>query len=166
MDRNYLQKLYSKDLYFSHIVKSPRRDWQFGAGKTTQSPPSFPTQVPKMKNLSFLWSPHDYNICSVCNFWSMFQTEIRRKPNEEGYVSISRLKISQKSPEDFDWHFPRLSKATRESKKNVMLRLGISLPPKYPHWMKHKLDSRLLGEISVTTDMQMIPPLWQKAKKN
>ena len=26
--------------------------------------------------------------------------------------------------------------------------------------------SRLLGEISVTSDMQMIPPLWQKAKKN
>ena len=35
-----------------------------------------------------------------------------------------------------------------------------------PGWMKHKLDSRLLGEISITTDMQMIPPLWQKAKKN
>ena len=31
-------------------------------------------------------------------------------------------------------------------------------------WMKHKLESRLLGEISVTSDMQMIPPLWQKAK--
>ena len=33
-------------------------------------------------------------------------------------------------------------------------------------WMKHKLESRLLGEISVTSDMQMTPPLWQKAKKN
>ena len=32
--------------------------------------------------------------------------------------------------------------------------------------MKHKLESRLLGEISITTDMQMTPPLWQKAKKN
>ena len=31
-----------------------------------------------------------------------------------------------------------------------------------PDWMKHKLESRLLGEISVT-DMQMTPPLWQKA---
>ena len=27
-----------------------------------------------------------------------------------------------------------------------------------PSWMKHKLESRLLGEISVTSDMQMIPP--------
>ena len=31
-------------------------------------------------------------------------------------------------------------------------------------WMKHKLESRLLGEISITSDMQMTPTLWQKAK--
>ena len=31
-------------------------------------------------------------------------------------------------------------------------------------WMKHKLESRLLREISVTSDRQMIPPLWQKLK--
>ena len=35
-----------------------------------------------------------------------------------------------------------------------------------PDWMNHKLESRLLEEISITSDMQMIPPLWQKAKKN
>ena len=33
-------------------------------------------------------------------------------------------------------------------------------------WMKHKLESRLPGEISITSDMHMTPPLWQKAKKN
>ena len=33
-------------------------------------------------------------------------------------------------------------------------------------WMKHKLESRLPGEILVTSDMQMIPTLWQKVKKN
>ena len=31
---------------------------------------------------------------------------------------------------------------------------------------KHKLESRLLGEISITLDMQMTPPLWQKVKRN
>ena len=35
-----------------------------------------------------------------------------------------------------------------------------------PHWMKHKLESRLPGEISITSDIQMTPPLWQKGKKN
>ena len=33
-------------------------------------------------------------------------------------------------------------------------------------WKKHKLESRLLGEISITSDMQMTPPLWQKVKGN
>ena len=33
-------------------------------------------------------------------------------------------------------------------------------------WMKHKLESRLPGEISITLDVQMTPLLWQKAKKN
>ena len=33
-------------------------------------------------------------------------------------------------------------------------------------WMKHKLESRLLGEISITSDTQMTSPLWQKMKRN
>ena len=33
-------------------------------------------------------------------------------------------------------------------------------------WRKHKLESRLPGEISISSDMQMTPPLWQKVKKN
>ena len=36
---------------------------------------------------------------------------------------------------------------------------------KIQDWMKHKLESRLLGDISIT-DMQMTPPLWQKVKRN
>ena len=35
-----------------------------------------------------------------------------------------------------------------------------------PQWMKLKLESSLLQEISITSDMQMTLPLWQKAKRN
>ena len=35
-----------------------------------------------------------------------------------------------------------------------------------PGWVKHNLESRLSGEISITSDTQMIPPLWQKVKRN
>ena len=35
-----------------------------------------------------------------------------------------------------------------------------------PGWMKHKLESTLQGEASITSYMQMTPPLWQKAKRN
>ena len=31
-------------------------------------------------------------------------------------------------------------------------------------WKKHKLESRLPGDILITSDMQMTPPLWQKVK--
>ena len=33
-------------------------------------------------------------------------------------------------------------------------------------WMKHKLESRLLGEISIISDMQITSHLWQKVKRN
>ena len=32
-------------------------------------------------------------------------------------------------------------------------------------WMKHKLESRLPGDISITLEIQMPSPLWQKVKK-
>ena len=35
-----------------------------------------------------------------------------------------------------------------------------------PGRMKHKMESRLQGKLSLTSDMQVTPPLWQKAKKN
>ena len=35
---------------------------------------------------------------------------------------------------------------------------------KMPGWMKHKVESRLPGKISITSDMQMTPPLGQKVK--
>ena len=34
-----------------------------------------------------------------------------------------------------------------------------------PGWMKHELESRFPGEISITSDTQMTPPLWQKSKE-
>ena len=37
---------------------------------------------------------------------------------------------------------------------------------KMPGWMKHRLESRLMGEISITSNTQMIPPLWLKVKRN
>ena len=36
---------------------------------------------------------------------------------------------------------------------------------KMPRWMKHKLESKLPGEISITSDTQMTPSLWQKGKE-
>ena len=40
------------------------------------------------------------------------------------------------------------------------------LPLTYMDWMKHKMESRLLGEITITSDIQMALPLWEKVKRN
>ena len=63
------------------------------------------------------------------------------------------------------------SKLGKEYVKAVYCRPGYltymqNMSHELPSWIKHKLESRLLGEISITSDMQMTPPLWQKAKKN
>ena len=36
----------------------------------------------------------------------------------------------------------------------------------YAEYIQHKLESRLQGEISITSDVQMTPPLLRKAKRN
>ena len=41
-----------------------------------------------------------------------------------------------------------------------------SISCEMPDWMKHKVESRLQEEISITSDMHMTPPLWQKAKRD
>ena len=47
-----------------------------------------------------------------------------------------------------------------------MQSMNSMLNEEMPGWMKHKLESRLPGEISLTSDMQMTSPLWQKVKRN
>ena len=41
-----------------------------------------------------------------------------------------------------------------------------SVSREMPGVMKHKLESRLPGKTSITSDMQMTPPLWQKVKRS
>ena len=48
----------------------------------------------------------------------------------------------------------------------LLISLMQSTSCEMPGWMKHKLESRRQGEISITSDMQMTPHLRQKVKKN
>ena len=64
-----------------------------------------------------------------------------------------------------------VSKSGKEYVKVVYCHPAYYLPSmqstscEMPGGMKHKLKSRLPGEISVTSDMQMTPPLWKKAEE-
>ena len=63
------------------------------------------------------------------------------------------------------------SKLRKEYNKAIYCHLAYltsmqSISYKMLGWMTHKLESRLLGEISTNSDMQMIPLKWQKVKRN
>ena len=84
---------------------------------------------------------------------------------------LRNLYASQKQQLELDMEQQTGSKSGKEYIKTVYCHLAYltymqSISCEMPGWMKHKLESRLLGEISITSDTQMTPPLWQKAKKN
>jgi len=45
-----------------------------------------------------------------------------------------------------------------------MQSMNAMLNEEMPGWVKHKLESRLPGEISITSDRKMTPSLWHKFK--
>ena len=79
--------------------------------------------------------------------------------------NLYQVKKQQLEPDMEQWSGSKLGK---EYIKGVLAHLTYmqSTSFKMPGWMKHKLESRFLGEISITSDMQMTPPLWQKVKRN
>ena len=62
------------------------------------------------------------------------------------------------------------SKLGKEYIKAVYCHLAYLTYAEYIMWnarlCEHKLESRLLGEISIASGMQMTPPLWQKVKRS
>ena len=76
-----------------------------------------------------------------------------------------QVKKQQLEPDIEQWTGFKLGKAYVKAMycHPAFLTYTQSTSCKMPGWMKHKLESRLLGEISITSDMRMTPPLWQKA---
>ena len=91
-------------------------------------------------------------------------------PNAEEYTFCSSVHGTFSRIDHILGHKSNLSKFKKIeivssifSDHNAM-RLDINCKKK--NCKKHKLESRLPGEISITSDMQMTPPLWQKVKRN
>ena len=71
---------------------------------------------------------------------------------------------------ELDMEQQACSKLRKEYVKAVFCHPGYltsmqSTSCKMPGWRKHKLESRLLGAISVTSDTQLTPPLWQESEE-
>ena len=105
---------------------------------------------------SFLGEPPSpyMQACTVCS-----------KCSDENYyrkvfLEVTEFRLDLESKERY-W---LRSKCVSFRHDSVLAGVGCSSRP--PDWKKHKLESRLPGEISITSGMQTTPPLWQKVKKH
>ena len=82
--------------------------------------------------------------------------------------SCMQVKKQQLEPDMEQQTDPKLGKASIKAVycHPAYLASMLSTSCEMSGWMKHKLESSLSGEISITSDMQMTPPLWQKVKGN
>ena len=79
-----------------------------------------------------------------------------------------QVKKQQLEPDMEQWTGSKLGKEYIKAvyRHLVYLTYMQSTPCKMLDWIKHKLESRLQREMSITSDMQMRPLLWQKVKRN
>ena len=98
-------------------------------------------------------------------FWKRWEYQTTWPPSWETYMQVKKQQL------ELDREQQTGSKSGKEYVKAVYchpayLTYMQSTSWEMLCWKKHKLESRLLGEISITSDMQMTPPVWQKMKKN
>ena len=98
-------------------------------------------------------------------FWKRWEYQTTWPSSWEIFVQVKKQQL------ELDMEQQTGSKSGKEYIKAVYCHLAYltymqSISHEMPGWMKHKLESRLPGEISITSDMQMTPPLWQKVKRN
>ena len=97
-------------------------------------------------------------------FWKRWEYQITWLASWDTYMQV------RKQQSELDMEQQTGSKLGKEFMKAVYchhayLTYMQNTSCKMPGWMNHKLESRLLREISITSDMQMTPPLWQKAEE-
>ena len=98
-------------------------------------------------------------------FWKRCEHQTTWPASWETYMQVKKQQL------ELDMEQQTGSKSGKEYVKTVYchpayLTYMQSTSWEMPGWMTHKLESRLPGEISITSDMQMIPPLWQKVNRN
>ena len=98
--------------------------------------------------------------------FQMFKLDSEKAEEPENKLPTSVGSLKKQEFQDMQQQTD--SKLRKESIKDVYchpayLTYMQSTSCEMPGWMKQKLGSRLLGEISITSDTQMTPPLWQKA---
>ena len=136
--------------------------------------PNFPLGHKKNKRileknlLLFYWLFQSIWLCrsqQTGQFWKIWEYQTILPASWEIWMQVKKLQL------ELDMKQQTGSKSGEEYIKTVYchpvyLTYMQSTSWETLDWKKHKLESRLPGEISITSDMQMTPPFLQKAKKN
>ena len=98
-------------------------------------------------------------------FWKRWEYQTTWPSSWETYMQVRKQQL------ELDMEHQTGSKSGKEYVKAVYCHTGYltsmqSTSWEMLDWRKHKLESRLLREIPMNSDMQMTSPLWQKVKKN
>ena len=110
--------------------------------------------------------PFDCWITTNCGkFWKRWEYQTTWPASWETYMQVRKQQL------ELDMEQQTGSKLGKEYVKAVYCHPAYLTYMQCTSWemlgcRKHKLKSRLPGEISITSDMQMTPPLWQKVKRN
>ena len=99
-------------------------------------------------------------------FWKRWEYQTTWPASWETYMQVRKQQLELDMEQQTDWF--QIGKGVRQG--CILSPCLFNLYAEYIMWNtgldEHKLESRLQGEISITLDIQMKPPLWQKAKRN
>ena len=151
--------------------------FKLGLEKTEEPEIKLPTSIGSSKKQessrktsisALLTSPKPLIVWTTTNcrkFWKRWEYQTTWPASWEICMQVKKQQL------EMDMEQQTSSKSQQEYVKAVYCHSAYltymqSSSCKMPSWMKHKLESRLPGEISITSNMQMTPLLWQKVKKN
>ena len=135
--------------------------------------PTFAGSLKKEDNSKVTFTPASLAMLKALTVWTMTNCKILKEMGMLDYLTclVRNMYASQEATVRPYVEQRISSKFGKEEVKAVYCHPAYltciqSTSCEMPGWMKHKLESRLPGETSITSDMQMTPPLWQKVKRN
>ena len=122
----------------------------------------------KKSTSALLTMPKTWTVWITINcgkFWKRWEYQTTWPASWETYMQVRKQQL------ELDMEQQTVSKSGKKYVKAVYRHLAYltnmkSASWEVPSWMKRKLESRFLGEISITSDMQMTPPFGKKWRRN
>ena len=144
-------------------AEEPKIKWPTSAGWSKEQMSSRKTSISTL-----LTMPKPLTVCITINcgkFWKRWEYQTIWPASWESCMQIRKQQLELDSGTT-NWF--QIGKGVHQAclLSSAYLAYIQSTSWEMLSWMKHKLESRLQEEISITSDMQMIPPLWQKVKRN